>query len=86
MDMYVQVAQSGIVDAPQIIGELFKAIGLPPTKFVTDYGKKKPDAPQVAPTPATLQTDTSENQDMSQLLAQANSPQPDFGNAWQGQP
>lgn len=81
MDMYVQVAQSGIVDAPQIIGELFKAIGLPPTKFVTDYGKKKPDAPQVAPTPATLQTDTSENQDMSQLLAQTNSPQPDFGNA-----
>lgn len=81
MDMYVQVAQSGIVDSPQIIGELFKAIGLPPTKFVTDYGKKKPDAPQVAPTPAPLQSDTSENQDMSQLLAQANSPQPDFGNA-----
>jgi len=26
MDMYVQVAQSGIVDAPQMIGELFKAI------------------------------------------------------------
>lgn len=26
MDMYVQVAESGIVDSPQMIGQLFKAI------------------------------------------------------------
>lgn len=91
MDLYVQVSQSGIVDSPQIIGELFKAIGLPPTKFVTDYGKKKPDAPQwpiptESGTTATPNTSVSPEQDISKLLAQSNSPQPDFGNAWQGQP
>jgi hypothetical protein len=77
MEFYTQIAASGIVDAPQVISELTRLLGLPPDKIIMDRSKKTPDAVgNGKPTPADMPPAQEEGIE----LAAAANPQTDLGN------